>query len=128
MPIPPSCCILSGHLVPCPGEPAHPFQVKPEQLLSPHSRGMLDRSRLALCILVFLCLSCNPLASLLGSWGPPSPSDAGSTYHGPGRNVLGTEGRGRIGLVQVIPGVGGRGTRVSIQSLWSRVPSPSVCP
>ncbi|NP_001184012.1 sterol regulatory element-binding protein 1 [Canis lupus familiaris] len=68
-------------------------QVKPEQLLSPHSRGMLDRSRLALCTLVFLCLSCNPLASLLGSWGSPSPSDAGSTYHGPGRNVLGTEGR-----------------------------------
>ncbi|XP_044777366.1 sterol regulatory element-binding protein 1 isoform X11 [Neomonachus schauinslandi] len=68
-------------------------QVKPEQLLSPRSRGMLDRSRLVLCTLVFLCLSCNPLASLLGSRALPSPSDAGSTYHRPGRSVLGTEGR-----------------------------------
>ncbi|XP_058415507.1 sterol regulatory element-binding protein 1 isoform X3 [Diceros bicornis minor] len=70
-------------------------QVKPEQLPSPHSRAMLDRSRLALCALVFLCLSCNPLASLLGSWGLPGTSDATSINHGPGRNMLGTEGRGR---------------------------------
>ncbi|XP_022347212.1 sterol regulatory element-binding protein 1 isoform X2 [Enhydra lutris kenyoni] len=68
-------------------------QVKPEQLLSPRSRGMLDRSRLALCALVFLCLSCNPLASLLGSRGLPSPSDVSSTYHGSGRNMLGAESR-----------------------------------
>ncbi|XP_032697094.1 sterol regulatory element-binding protein 1 isoform X1 [Lontra canadensis] len=68
-------------------------QVKPEQLLSPRSRGMLDRSRLALCALVFLCLSCNPLASLLGSRGLPSPSDVSSTYHGSGRNMLGVESR-----------------------------------
>ncbi|VCW69777.1 unnamed protein product [Gulo gulo] len=68
-------------------------QVKTEQLLSPRSRGMLDRSRLALCALVFLCLSCNPLASLLGNWGLPSPSDVSSTYHGPGRNMLGAESR-----------------------------------
>ncbi|XP_003791080.1 sterol regulatory element-binding protein 1 isoform X1 [Otolemur garnettii] len=63
-------------------------QVQPEQ-----SRGMLDRSRLALCTLVFLCLSCNPLASLLGGWEVPDPSDATSVYHSPGRNMLGTEGR-----------------------------------
>ncbi|XP_037348134.1 sterol regulatory element-binding protein 1 isoform X2 [Talpa occidentalis] len=66
-------------------------QVKPEQLLSPHSRGMLDRSRLALCMLVFLCLSCNPLASLLGNWGLSGPSYATSIYHG--RNMLDTESR-----------------------------------
>ncbi|XP_059236989.1 sterol regulatory element-binding protein 1 isoform X4 [Mustela nigripes] len=66
-------------------------QVKPEQLLSPRSRGMLDRSRLALCALVFLCLSCNPLASLLGNRGLLSSSDVSSTYHGPGRNMLGAE-------------------------------------
>ncbi|XP_024420857.2 sterol regulatory element-binding protein 1 isoform X2 [Desmodus rotundus] len=72
-------------------------QVKPEQLPSPHSRGMLDRSRLALCALVFLCLSCNPLASLLGSWGLPGPLDATSTHQGSGRNVLGTEERGGTG-------------------------------
>ncbi|XP_069883650.1 sterol regulatory element-binding protein 1 isoform X1 [Dipodomys merriami] len=63
-------------------------QVKPEQLSSPHSRGMLDRSRLALCVLVFLCLSCNPLASLLGSL-----SDTTSVHHGPGRSMLEVEGR-----------------------------------
>jgi sterol regulatory element-binding transcription factor 1 len=62
-------------------------QIKPEQLPSPHSRGMLDRSRLALCVLVFLCLSCNPLASLLGS-----SSNAADVHHGPGRSVLGAEG------------------------------------
>ncbi|XP_074175896.1 sterol regulatory element-binding protein 1 isoform X2 [Rhinolophus sinicus] len=69
-------------------------QVKPEQLPSPHSRGMLDRSRLALCALVFVCLSCNPLASLLGSWGLSGPSYATSIHQGSGRNMLGTEDRG----------------------------------
>ncbi|KAM8813728.1 LOW QUALITY PROTEIN: sterol regulatory element-binding protein 1 [Rhynchonycteris naso] len=68
-------------------------QVKPEQLLSPQSRGMLDRSRLALCALVFFCLSCNPLASLLGSWGLPGPSDATSVHQGSGRSMLGAEDR-----------------------------------
>ncbi|XP_069338017.1 sterol regulatory element-binding protein 1 isoform X8 [Eulemur rufifrons] len=68
-------------------------QAKPEQRPSAHSRGMLDRSRLALCTLVFLCLSCNPLASLLGGWEAPDPADATSVYHSAGRNMLGTEGR-----------------------------------
>ncbi|XP_021572834.1 sterol regulatory element-binding protein 1 [Carlito syrichta] len=68
-------------------------QVKPEQRLSPPSRGMLDRSRLALCVLVFLCLSCNPLASLLGGRGLPSPSDTTSVHHSPGRAMLGTDSR-----------------------------------
>ncbi|XP_066120547.1 sterol regulatory element-binding protein 1 isoform X2 [Saccopteryx bilineata] len=72
-------------------------QVKPEQLPSPQSRGMLDRSRLALCALVFLCLSCNPLASLLGGWGLPGPSDATSVHQGSGRSMLGAEDRGRTG-------------------------------
>uniref|UniRef100_A0A8C6G3B3 Sterol regulatory element-binding protein 1 n=1 Tax=Moschus moschiferus TaxID=68415 RepID=A0A8C6G3B3_MOSMO len=68
-------------------------QVKPEPLPAPHSQGMLDRSRLALCALVFLCLSCNPLASLLGSRGPAGPSDTTSINHLPRRSVLGAEGR-----------------------------------
>ncbi|XP_045840020.1 sterol regulatory element-binding protein 1 isoform X4 [Meles meles] len=68
-------------------------QVKREQRLSPRSRGMLDRSRLALCALVCLCLACNPLASLLGRGGLPSLSDVSSTYHGPGRSMLGAESR-----------------------------------
>ncbi|KAM9695827.1 sterol regulatory element-binding protein 1 isoform 1-T1 [Trichechus inunguis] len=66
----------------------------------PRSRGLLDRSRLALCALVFLCLSCNPLAFLLGGWGLPGPPDATSVYHGPGRNVLATEGRDGPGCAQ----------------------------
>ncbi|NP_001375321.1 sterol regulatory element-binding protein 1 isoform 11 [Homo sapiens] len=75
-------------------------KAKPEQRPSLHSRGMLDRSRLALCTLVFLCLSCNPLASLLGARGLPSPSDTTSVYHSPGRNVLGTESRDGPGWAQ----------------------------
>ncbi|KAM6174209.1 LOW QUALITY PROTEIN: sterol regulatory element-binding protein 1 [Erethizon dorsatum] len=75
-------------------------QVKPEHLPSPHSRGMLDRSRLALCALVFLCLTYNPLASLLSSRGLPSPLDATSINHSPGRTVLGAEGRDGPGWAQ----------------------------
>ncbi|XP_054565877.1 sterol regulatory element-binding protein 1 isoform X1 [Eptesicus fuscus] len=62
-----------------------------------HSRGLLDRSRLALCTLVFLCLSCNPLASLLGSWALPGLSDATSTRQGSGRSMLGTDDGGDPG-------------------------------
>ncbi|XP_036152155.1 sterol regulatory element-binding protein 1 isoform X5 [Myotis myotis] len=68
-------------------------QAKPEPPPPAHSRGLLDRSRLALCALLFLCLSCNPLASLLGSWALPGPLDATSTHQGSGRSVLGTEDR-----------------------------------
>uniref|UniRef100_U3D949 Sterol regulatory element-binding protein 1 n=1 Tax=Callithrix jacchus TaxID=9483 RepID=U3D949_CALJA len=75
-------------------------QAKPEQRPTAHSGGMLDRSRLALCTLVFLCLSCNPLASLLGARGLPSPSETTSIYHIPGRNVLGTESRDGPGWAQ----------------------------
>lgn len=72
-------------------------QAKPGPPPPAHSRGLLDRSRLALCALLFLCLSCNPLASLLGSWALPGPLDATSTHQGSGRSVLGTEDRGRTG-------------------------------
>lgn len=34
---------------------------------SPSSVGVMDRSRLLLCALTFLCLSLNPLPSLLGA-------------------------------------------------------------
>ncbi|XP_017370336.1 sterol regulatory element-binding protein 1 isoform X4 [Cebus imitator] len=75
-------------------------QATPEQRPTAHSGGMLDRSRLALCTLVFLCLSCNPLASLLGARGLPSPSETTSIYHSPGRSVLGTESREGPGWAQ----------------------------
>lgn len=42
------------------------FQVKSEPD-SPSSVGVMDRSRLLLCALTFLCLSLNPLPSLLGA-------------------------------------------------------------
>ncbi|XP_006875605.1 PREDICTED: sterol regulatory element-binding protein 1 isoform X2 [Chrysochloris asiatica] len=72
----------------------------PPKIPSEHHRGLLDRSRLALCALGFLCLSCNPLASLLGGRGLPDPPDATSVYHGSGRNVLGTEARDSFGWAQ----------------------------
>lgn len=66
-------------------------QVKAQRLPS-HSRGMLDRSRLALCVLAFLCLTCNPLASLFG-WGILTPSDATGTHRSSGRSMLEAESR-----------------------------------
>lgn len=60
------------------------LQVKPERPApSPGSLGMMDRSRVALCAFVFLCLSFNPLSSLLGGPNFASPSDiAGSSPSG----------------------------------------------
>jgi sterol regulatory element-binding transcription factor 1 len=72
-----------------------PCQVKAQRLPS-HSRGMLDRSRLALCVLAFLCLTCNPLASLFG-WGILTPSDATGTHRSSGRSMLEAESRGESG-------------------------------
>lgn len=57
---------------------------------------MLDRSRLALCALVFLCLTCNPLASLFG-WGIPSLSGDAGAHHSSGRSMLEAESRGQSG-------------------------------
>ncbi|XP_060219593.1 sterol regulatory element-binding protein 1 isoform X2 [Meriones unguiculatus] len=66
-------------------------QVKAQRLPS-HSRGMLDRSRLALCALVFLCLTCNPVASLFG-WGVLSSSEGAAAHRSSGRSVLEAESR-----------------------------------
>ncbi|XP_075574560.1 sterol regulatory element-binding protein 1 [Pelecanus crispus] len=58
---------------------------------SPSSQGMLDRSRMALCTFVFLCLSFNPLASLLrGSGAPASVGSPGTA--GPGRSIMAESG------------------------------------
>ncbi|XP_054848716.1 sterol regulatory element-binding protein 1 isoform X1 [Eublepharis macularius] len=72
-------------------EPESPFceeaKVKLEaQTLSPGSLGMLDRSRMALCAFVFLCLSFNPLSSILGGSSSTSPSEIASPA-GPGRSI-----------------------------------------
>lgn len=58
---------------------------------SPSSQGMLDRSRMALCTFVFLCLSFNPLASLLRGSGSPAPLESQDTA-GPGRSIMAESG------------------------------------
>ncbi|NXW75159.1 SRBP1 protein, partial [Hirundo rustica] len=58
---------------------------------SPSSQGMLDRSRMALCTFVFLCLSFNPLASLLQGSGSPAPLGSQDTA-GPGRSIMAKSG------------------------------------
>ncbi|NXM95258.1 SRBP1 protein, partial [Sylvia borin] len=58
---------------------------------SPSSQGMLDRSRMALCTFVFLCLSFNPLASLLQGSGSPAPLGSQDTA-GPGRSIMAASG------------------------------------
>ncbi|NXV04528.1 SRBP1 protein, partial [Cettia cetti] len=58
---------------------------------SPSSQGMLDRSRMALCTFVFLCLSFNPLASLLQGSGSPAPQGSQDTT-GPGRSIMAQSG------------------------------------
>eukprot|EP00061_Rhincodon_typus_P018965 g48369.t1 len=70
----------------CFQEDIEPVSVKQEQTL-PSSVGMLDRSRMVLCTFVFLCLSFNPLAFLLG--GTDIISVERQEYHGAGRNMLG---------------------------------------
>uniref|UniRef100_A0A8C5PYT1 Sterol regulatory element-binding protein 1 n=1 Tax=Leptobrachium leishanense TaxID=445787 RepID=A0A8C5PYT1_9ANUR len=73
-------------------EPDSPFceeakvQVKQELPASPSS-GMLDRSRMALCAFVFLCLSFNPLSFLMGGSKSQETADS-STFHGSGRSML----------------------------------------
>ncbi|OPJ87391.1 sterol regulatory element-binding protein 1 [Patagioenas fasciata monilis] len=58
---------------------------------SPSSQGMLDRSRMALCAFVFVCLSFNPLASLLRGSGAPAPVGSLGTI-GTSRNIMAESG------------------------------------
>ncbi|OXB57030.1 hypothetical protein ASZ78_000599 [Callipepla squamata] len=71
-------------------EPGSPLlddaKVKDEPDSSPVALGMVDRSRILLCALTFLCLSFNPLTSLLDAQG--SPESDSLAHHGSGRNVL----------------------------------------
>ncbi|XP_056143330.1 sterol regulatory element-binding protein 2 [Lampris incognitus] len=70
-------------------EPGSPLldndQVKSEPN-SPSSVGVMDRSRVLLCALTFLCLSLNPLPSLLGSEDVGSSSLAAG--HSPSRTLV----------------------------------------
>uniref|UniRef100_A0A8C5RLL8 Sterol regulatory element-binding protein 1 n=1 Tax=Laticauda laticaudata TaxID=8630 RepID=A0A8C5RLL8_LATLA len=72
-----------------PGSPScEEAKVKPEYQGPPSgSLGMLDRSRMALCTFVFLCLSFNPLSSLLGGVSLGGPSEAFG-HDGSRRSIL----------------------------------------
>ncbi|XP_049740471.1 sterol regulatory element-binding protein 2 [Elephas maximus indicus] len=74
-------------------EPGSPLlddaKVKDEPDSPPVALGMVDRSRILLCFLTFLCLSFNPLTSLL-QWGGNRDSDQ-HPYTGSGRSVLSLE-------------------------------------
>uniref|UniRef100_A0A8B9IKK0 Sterol regulatory element-binding protein 1 n=1 Tax=Anser cygnoides TaxID=8845 RepID=A0A8B9IKK0_ANSCY len=95
-------------------EPDSPFcdhgKVKQERPLpSPGSQGMLDRSRMALCAFVFLCLSFNPLASLLRGSSAPAPVGSPGTA-GPGRSIMAESGTaGKCCWVRGWGGCCGRG-------------------
>uniref|UniRef100_A0A669Q4K2 Sterol regulatory element-binding protein 2 n=1 Tax=Phasianus colchicus TaxID=9054 RepID=A0A669Q4K2_PHACC len=71
-------------------EPGSPLlddaKVKDEPDSPPVALGMVDRSRILLCALTFLCLSFNPLTSLLDARG--SPESDSLTRHGSGRSML----------------------------------------
>nr|XP_016794779.2 sterol regulatory element-binding protein 2 isoform X4 [Pan troglodytes] len=74
-------------------EPGSPLlddaKVKDEPDSPPVALGMVDRSRILLCVLTFLCLSFNPLTSLL-QWGGAHDSDQ-HPHSGSGRSVLSFE-------------------------------------
>ncbi|EPQ04204.1 Sterol regulatory element-binding protein 2 [Myotis brandtii] len=74
-------------------EPGSPLldeaKVKDEPDSPPMALGMVDRSRILLCFLTFLCLSFNPLTTLL-RWGGAHDSDLHPSS-GSGRSVLSLE-------------------------------------
>uniref|UniRef100_A0A8D0MQW7 Sterol regulatory element-binding protein 2 n=1 Tax=Sus scrofa TaxID=9823 RepID=A0A8D0MQW7_PIG len=74
-------------------EPGSPLlddaKVKDEPDSPPVALGMVDRSRILLCVLTFLCLSFNPLTALL-QWGGAHDSDP-HPHSGSGRSVLSLE-------------------------------------
>ncbi|XP_006890136.1 PREDICTED: sterol regulatory element-binding protein 2 [Elephantulus edwardii] len=74
-------------------EPGSPLlddaKVKDEPDSPPVALGMVDRSRILLCFLTFLCLSFNPLTSLLQWRGARDPDQ--HPYTGSGRSILSFE-------------------------------------
>lgn len=72
-----------------------PLKVKDEPDSPPVALGMVDRSRILLCALTFLCLSFNPLTSLLDARGTPESDSL--VRHGSGRNVLTIESGKELG-------------------------------
>ncbi|KAM4651534.1 sterol regulatory element-binding protein 2 isoform 2-T2 [Discoglossus pictus] len=77
-----------------PGSPLLDDEKVKDEPDSPSGLGMMDRSRMLLCTMTFLCLSFNPLTSLLHREGGQY-SD--KTVHGTGRTMLGIEMSGLSG-------------------------------
>lgn len=75
------------------------LKVKDEPDSPPVALGMVDRSRILLCALTFLCLSFNPLTSLLDARG--SPESDSLVRHGSGRSVLTIESGNELGRYEL---------------------------
>uniref|UniRef100_A0A8C5QE44 Sterol regulatory element-binding protein 2 n=1 Tax=Leptobrachium leishanense TaxID=445787 RepID=A0A8C5QE44_9ANUR len=78
-----------------PGSPLLDDEKVKDEPDSPTGLGMMDRSRMLLCAMTFLCLSFNPLTSLLPSENGQQ-ADIG-IQHGTGRSMLGFETSGFSG-------------------------------
>ncbi|KAE8611426.1 hypothetical protein XENTR_v10012446 [Xenopus tropicalis] len=77
-----------------PGSPLLDDEKVKDEPDSPTGLGMMDRSRMLLCTMTFLCLSFNPLTSLLHS---ESGQYTERVQHGTGRTMLGIETSGFYG-------------------------------
>ncbi|KAM4722176.1 sterol regulatory element-binding protein 2 [Rhinophrynus dorsalis] len=86
-----------------PGSPLLDDEKVKDEPDSPTGLGMMDRSRMLLCAMTFVCLSFNPLTSLLHS--ESGKSSERSVPHGAGRTMLGIEISGLSGswLDWIIP-------------------------
>ncbi|XP_016414742.1 sterol regulatory element-binding protein 2-like isoform X1 [Sinocyclocheilus rhinocerous] len=113
-----------------PGSPLLEHEMVKSEPDSPSSVGVLDRSRLLLCTLTFLCLSLNPLPSLLGS----EESTGLAAAHGSSRSLFSLPAQTqRFGtwlwcvlpwfLVWVLSGVGVVWGCVRVLYLWEPVTS-----
>ncbi|XP_069508877.1 sterol regulatory element-binding protein 2 [Ambystoma mexicanum] len=78
-----------------PGSPLLDDEKLKDEQDEPSALGMLDRSRMLLCALTFLCLSFNPLTSLLQGEGDQHPER--NVRHGSSRTMLGFEVSGLAG-------------------------------
>ncbi|KAJ8283809.1 hypothetical protein COCON_G00026590 [Conger conger] len=75
-------------------ESERPLLAQEQVRSEPDSEGVMDRSRLLLCVLTFLCLSLNPLPSLLGSRAQAGPSwDSVEPGHRASRTMFGLPGQ-----------------------------------
>ncbi|XP_048847961.1 sterol regulatory element-binding protein 2 isoform X3 [Brienomyrus brachyistius] len=77
-----------------PGSPLLDHEQMKSEPNSPASVGVMDRSRILLCALTFLCLSLNPLPSLLGPEARSGPQwTPAGVGHGPSRTMLSLSGQ-----------------------------------